>query len=104
MLVDKGAALDVIANGGWTALLTALDRSAQQPAQVNAVGRLLADRGAALDPASEAATQVAFRAARSGNMDVLSLLLGSGLDAGIRDQAGNTLLAAAAAASASSRS
>ncbi len=97
ILLDKGAALDVMANAGWTALLAALDRSAQQPAEVNSVARLLSSRGAALDAASDAATQVAFRAARSGNDEVLTLLLGKGLNAKARDNAGNSLLMAAAA-------
>ncbi len=96
LLLEKRAALDVMTNGGYTALLTALDRSAQQPAQVNAVARLLADRGAPLDPASEAATQVAFRAAGSGNIEVLMLLLDRGLDPEARDRAGTPLLLAAA--------
>ncbi len=79
-------------NSGWTALLLALDKSAEYDGGFHRIYDLLAGRGLGFSITDAPVPDIAFHAARSGNRDVLELLLGKGLDRNIRNSHGDTLL------------
>ena len=91
-LLDRGCDPLAEDNSGWTALLIALDRSASQPSGLNRIYGLISGRGVSFSLSDAPVADIAFKAARSGNRDVLDILFGKGLDRFVKNGAGDSLL------------
>ncbi len=91
-LLASGADYTKMDNAGWTPVLMALKKSAADPSGINQSAMLLFEAGAGFRINEKPVNSIAFTAAESGNRDVLQLLLDQGLNPGITDSNGNTLL------------
>ena len=95
-LLAAGGDFRKMDNAGWTALLKGLQKSASDPSGINQSSWLLFQAGADFRVDEKPVDTIAFTSAGSGNRDVLQLLLDRGLNPGIADSRGNTLLHAGA--------
>ena len=92
LLIESGGDYNQINKFGWTAILYALDDSAEKDKGISTSAEYLLASGSRLDIKSQHIEDIAFLSAESGNLDVLKLLFSYGFNLDVKDIWRNSLI------------